>query len=313
MLFRSTVLACSDMTGCYITQNGGKSWREFNLRIRVDVFAFDPSEPEIMYAGSTGVFRSVDGGKKWSLILPRPENIAEEIMVGDEADNAYISEDGSWPSFLGENLQEDKTQRAYRAGNRPSAKIQALQVDPEQSNHIYAGFNPNAQLVNTAEDKVLNRLFIYHSPDGGSSWKELEGVTGGRIDNIFIDPASPRENRYVYIFTDIGLYAGHVNSPELTRMNYPVGVEYILDSGWGVNPETNKPVFYITSHSAWQGGIFNTGVWKSTDCGHTWKQLEKGLYEGISGPETGKLPVYKLIAPCERDAQIGRASCRERV
>ena len=55
------VLNC-DMTGAYITKDGGTSWREFNLRTTVGAFAFDPVQPNILYAGSDGVFRSDDRG-----------------------------------------------------------------------------------------------------------------------------------------------------------------------------------------------------------------------------------------------------------
>lgn len=57
------LIAC-DMTGAYITKDGGSSWREFNLRTGVSAFAFDPVRANVMYAGSfsAGLFRSDDGG-----------------------------------------------------------------------------------------------------------------------------------------------------------------------------------------------------------------------------------------------------------
>jgi photosystem II stability/assembly factor-like uncharacterized protein len=106
-----TVLSCSDMTGAYITHDGGASWRQFNLRIRVDSFAFDSIKPGVIYAGSTGLFRSEDNGATWNLILPRPEAVIEEIMTHDEADNRYITDDG-WPG----------------------GKVQAIFVDPAGAN-----------------------------------------------------------------------------------------------------------------------------------------------------------------------------------
>ena len=53
------------MTGSYITHDGGTTWRMFNLRGVVDFFAFDPKDPNTMYAHATGLWRSTDGGKQW--------------------------------------------------------------------------------------------------------------------------------------------------------------------------------------------------------------------------------------------------------
>ena len=46
------VLVSCDMTGSYITHDGGKSWRMFNLRSVTRFFAFDPSHPHVIYAGN---------------------------------------------------------------------------------------------------------------------------------------------------------------------------------------------------------------------------------------------------------------------
>src|SRR2546429_5817647 len=42
----NTVLLNCDMTGAYISHDGGKSWRMFNLRGVVQFFAFDPKVPQ---------------------------------------------------------------------------------------------------------------------------------------------------------------------------------------------------------------------------------------------------------------------------
>ena len=47
----NTVLISCDMTGSYITHDGGTTWRMFNLRGVVDFFAFDPKDPESVVAG----------------------------------------------------------------------------------------------------------------------------------------------------------------------------------------------------------------------------------------------------------------------
>jgi len=56
----NTVLVSCDMTGSYITHDGGRSWRMFNLRGVVNFFVFDPKNPKTIYAHATGLWRSVD-------------------------------------------------------------------------------------------------------------------------------------------------------------------------------------------------------------------------------------------------------------
>src|SRR5919204_3564145 len=51
----NTVLVSCDMTGSYITHDGGKSWRMFNLRGVVHFFVFDPLDKNVIYAQSNGL------------------------------------------------------------------------------------------------------------------------------------------------------------------------------------------------------------------------------------------------------------------
>src|SRR5437879_85086 len=53
----NTVLVSCDMTGAYISHDGGQSWRMFNLRGVVRFFVFDPLDPKVMYAQATGLWR----------------------------------------------------------------------------------------------------------------------------------------------------------------------------------------------------------------------------------------------------------------
>src|SRR5690349_4318102 len=59
----NTVLVGCDMTGAYITHDGGKSWRMFNLRGVVQFFVFDPLKRDVLYAQADGLWRSQDNGE----------------------------------------------------------------------------------------------------------------------------------------------------------------------------------------------------------------------------------------------------------
>ena len=110
----NTVLVSCDMTGSYITHDGGRTWRMFNLRGVVNFFVFDPLDPKTMYAHATGLWRSTDGGERWDLVYPDPSAVKGVKMNSDHADEQILAD----PDPLGE--------------------IAALAVDPSDSKILYA-------------------------------------------------------------------------------------------------------------------------------------------------------------------------------
>ena len=80
------------MTGSYITHDGGRTWRMFNLRGVVDFFAFDPRDPKTLYANATGLWRSTDGGEKWNLVYPSPSSIKGIKMDSDHSDETILAD-----------------------------------------------------------------------------------------------------------------------------------------------------------------------------------------------------------------------------
>ena len=64
------VFVACDMTGSFVTYNGGDSWRIFNLRGPVDFFVFDPLDSNTVYANSIALFKSTDKGNTWNVLYP---------------------------------------------------------------------------------------------------------------------------------------------------------------------------------------------------------------------------------------------------
>ena len=88
----NVVLVACDMTGAYITYDGGESWRMFNLGTVVSSFAFDPAHPDVIYAGNPALWRSADRGRTWRMVFPNPRLDTRELMVGDHADYVIRTE-----------------------------------------------------------------------------------------------------------------------------------------------------------------------------------------------------------------------------
>src|SRR3989475_5526100 len=159
-----TVLVGCDMTGAYITQDGGKSWRMFNLRGVAQFFVFDPLDKKVIYAQSNGLWRSEDQGATWNLFYPKPSSVKSIKMSSDHSDEELIAE----PNPLG--------------------SITAVAVDPSDSKTFYvaAGDRKNATAA----------LFVSH--DGGQNWKR-EGGLPGPADKIWVYPHSPAAVRMLLI------------------------------------------------------------------------------------------------------------------
>jgi photosystem II stability/assembly factor-like uncharacterized protein len=158
----NTVLVSCDMGGAYITHDGGRTWRMFNLRGSVSFFVFDPKNARTMYAHATGLWRSVDGGEKWNLIAPAPETVQGVQMNSDHADESIL------------------------APSDPLGEISAMAVDPADSNSLYVVAGPKEKLG----------LFI--SRDFGRSWQRQTDIPG-EARRLWVDPYSAAGSRTLFL------------------------------------------------------------------------------------------------------------------
>ena len=160
----NTVLVSCDMTGSYITHDAGKSWRMFNLRGVVRFFVFDPLDQKVIYAQSSGLWRSQDQGETWSLIYPQPSSVKGIKMSSDHSDEDLIVE----PDPLGD--------------------ITAMAIDPSGSKIFYV----------VAGDRRKGTFALFISRDGGQNWAKEEELPG-MANKLWVNPYSPSDARVLLI------------------------------------------------------------------------------------------------------------------
>jgi len=158
----NTVLISCDMTGSYVTHDGGETWRMFNLRGVVDFFVFDPLDAKTMYAHATGLWRSTDGGERWSLVYPNPAAVKGVKMNSDHADEQILADPD------------------------PLSTISALAVDPANSKILYAA----------AGAKQSPALYV--SRDYGQTWQTLASLPDVPR-HIWVDPHSAADSRTFFL------------------------------------------------------------------------------------------------------------------
>src|ERR1039457_155223 len=116
----NTVLISCDMTGSYITHDGGRTWRMFNLRGVVTFFVFDPLDPKTMYAHATALWRSTDGGENWNLVYPDPSSVKGVKMNSDHSDEQILADPDPLNTITALAVDPSNSQILYRSEEHTS-------------------------------------------------------------------------------------------------------------------------------------------------------------------------------------------------
>jgi len=282
-------IAC-DMTGWYQSVDGGESWRNVNLRGVVYSAAFDPSGPNVIYAGGSGLFRSRDAGRTWHLVFPDAAKVTAHQELGDHARHRYVSED-NWPGGL----------------------VLGIAADPADPNRLHAA------ILRPPEDGA--ELVLFSSADGGASFARLAGLGpddhGGRAgDNhavraFLVDPDSGPDDRRLLLITPGGIRRVAVATGRVETVPLPEGAESIEHAAVSRDARTGAAVIYLTAPTRWAaGGKLAGGVYRSGDGGATWRQVHNGLLEGLHRPGTGDPPRFTCIAASPADCDVAYLECR---
>jgi photosystem II stability/assembly factor-like uncharacterized protein len=147
-----------DMTGAYITLDGARSWRMFNLRAVVNTFAFDPRNPRVIYAGNQALWRSEDTGRTWSMVFPDPKKNTVEHQNGDHSDYSLTTRDTSFP-----------------AGH----VISRIAIEAGPSSRIWVAFEGR---------RGAGASLLYVSSDRGASWSREREFAGEQILALAAEP-----------------------------------------------------------------------------------------------------------------------------
>jgi photosystem II stability/assembly factor-like uncharacterized protein len=256
-------VAC-DMTGSFVTYNGGESWRMFSLRGPVKYFVFDPVDPNVVYAKSIALFKSTDRGKTWNIVYPVPSEIKGVVLKGDHAEERIITNDG--------------TER----------EVVALAVDPADSRVLHAVITVN------------NAPGYYTSDDQGGQWTKEKELTQ-EAKNIFIVPSSPKGNRTVYITCNNSVIARENGKWNTNRG--PEGVASINEFSAGFNKTVNKFIIYaISGKSYFNTEGDHSGIYYTENGGKTWENRQEGMMKYQK--EKVDFPEWRSVATSSNNPEV---------
>ncbi len=160
--------------------------------------------------------------------------------------------------------------------------IGAIAIDQKNPKTIYAG---------TGESNMRNSVSIgngfYKSTDAGSNWSRTGGLDSTEhIAKIAIDPSNPNT---IYVAAPGPLWSDSKHRGLYKSIDGGRSFEKILFisekagcADVSIDPQNNNTLYATTwefrrTPYSFSSGGNGSGVWKSTDAGKTWKQLENGL------------------------------------
>jgi photosystem II stability/assembly factor-like uncharacterized protein len=262
-----------DMTGSYLTHNGGESYSQVNYANGASAYAFDPNNAATIYIGSTFLNRSTDAGKTWEQIFPKPSSITKEEYIGDHAEyNAETSD----------TLYNSK----YH--------INAIRVDPVTPGGLYIGMGPE----------------LLYSSDAGNTWKKE--ILEESIISMYTNDSGAKNDLYLFTSNDIYIFNKTSHTLSRKRYHPSMSPVFSLTAGtlaksdkmimYALHHDTTKEI---------SGEFGYSEVWKSEDTGNSWKRImdtvitnqSSGInpsYSMISCAETDAANVYLV---CNRYEQ----------
>jgi len=262
------VLVGCDMTGSYVSDDGGGSWRMFNLRGRTRFFEFDPSSPDTIYAQGSGLWRTTDAGKTWNLVYPAPASITGISMPDDHAGERTVTSTG------------------------PAPAITALAIDPADSRTLIAAFSMG---------RSMTQLRV--SSDRGESWTMLRELAGW-VRRIYIDPRSPGSDRTIYTILANSVA---VREKGGWREGPPApGVDTFADVSAGFLPEGGKLIVYAVARASWKDGNLSGGILVTENGGETWRQAGADLVARMKLPAPA--PDFPAVATSLRHPNVAYVS-----
>jgi len=270
-------LGC-DMTGAYITSDGGASWRMFNLGSVPTAFAFDPRSPATLYAGAEGVYKSEDAGRTWRLVLPDPARNTVERPIGDHGDRVFFTDDPAFP------------------GSGRSVTVHAIAVDEDDSSRVYVAASAADSPIPGAP---ASPTLLLESGDGGRSWSRAASFTAERI--FALHATSRGSDAAVRAIGESGVHVGRAGAWQ--QLPAPGGGRFSSGS-LGRDPRSGVAFAYATLPLAREAAGLGGGVQVSEDGGRTWRAANGALLGAVReigrgeswGTAKGSLPSLGPIA-----------------
>jgi len=277
--------------GVWKTTNGGQTWRNVTDGTSdissVGAIAVAQSDPNVIYVGTgesqpredltygTGVYRSTDGGQRWThLGLTDTQQIGDVVVDPRDPDRVYVA-------AIGHAFGPNAERGVFRStdGGRSWKKVlflndstgaMDLTMDPTNPRILFASMW-KFQRTPWGMNAGGGRSGLWKTTDGGDTWKEVSFNSGipakllGKI-GVAISPANPQR---VYASIEAPDSSGGIFRSDDGGATWQRTSD---DQKWAV-----RPWYYsaVTADPTDENTVYvmNLQVWRSVDGGKTFSMV----------------------------------------
>jgi photosystem II stability/assembly factor-like uncharacterized protein len=293
--------AGTDGGGLFKTGDAGESWSAVDLDADVvTAVAIDPRNPDFVYAGTPteGLFQSRDGGSTWyPELAPANAGSVQAIVIDPLRPYVYVlvqTGDGQ------DLLRSADGGQFWTSAHHGLPVATSLAIDPKQPDILYASVGGSLYrttdrgdhwkrrsrgadlpfITSLAVDSVQTwRLYagtqesgVYHSLDGGSTWKPSRSGPANRSIAVVI--AQPRTKGVVWAGATRSL-AGLGHAAVFRSAD---GGETWSPAGTGlVSSDLHALAVSAIGPRTVYAGVETRGVFRSRDNGASWQLASRGL------------------------------------
>jgi photosystem II stability/assembly factor-like uncharacterized protein len=269
MTMQGTILVGTVGQGVMLSGDDGESWSRVGVSqgmhsdCVVRALASDPGRPELVYAGTDqGLYRTEDGGRRWSLLENPMRGSTVWSIAIDPADPAIIFAGTGTPSEPGIYRSTDsgatwELRPMEIAEMCPAVGIPrptGIAIDPTNHRSVWVGFEVDG---------------VRHSADGGETWVNLsDEIPNLDVHNMLVAGGA---SSVVFTVVNDDVWRspddGETWQPAHARENFP------WHYARGITAKPNDPrTVFVTVGDATPGTI--GAIMRSRDAGLSWEQLE---------------------------------------
>lgn len=256
------MLRC-DMTGDYLTHNGGTDYSQINFANGSHSFAYDAADSTIIYAGGIALQKSIDGGKTWQQIFPAPAEVTDISYSGDHAECTITTT----PNSL------------YKSSY---GTINAICVDAVNG-YLYCAMGAH----------------FFYSANGGKTWATI--LLQQPADYIYTNKTGLKNE--VFIFTEGSTYVFNKTTHQIKNRPLPTTMQPAFSFAGGTMAANGKLVLYALHNrkAPLIAGISTrTDIWSSTDNGLSWHTITDSLITNSQSGQPGYTKIACAVFEAEK-------------